>query len=104
MVRREKTDNNLVIAFKHTKRLSILNRDIVKKELDKSLRNSYKSTVLDLGGVEFIDSSVFRVILEYERRAELKGRKFYLSNVSQDVAELIHLLHLENVLEYEYAA
>ena len=104
MVRKEENREGLTIRFNNTKRLNILNREIIKRELDQSLRNNYKSTILDLGGIEFIDSSVFSVLLEHEKRAELRGRKFHLSNVSEDVKELIHLLNLHEVLDYGAAA
>ena len=98
------TEGSKVISFNKLKKLNILNREIVKNELNNSLNNIYKTIVLDLDGINFIDSSVFKVLIEHERLSKIRGKKFYLNNVSQEVDELIHLLHLENTLEYKIAA
>ncbi len=99
-----KTNGCKVISFKKFKKLNVLNREIIKDELNNSLINNYKTIILDLDGVNFIDSSVFRLLVEYERLSKIEGKKFYLNNVSQEVDELIHLLHLENKLIYRIAA
>lgn len=57
------------------------------------------TTVLDLGAVEFCDSSGLRVIMEMDRKARAGGASFRLAAPTEPVARLFGLTKAHEVLE-----
>ncbi len=101
MIRKEYIGKYIIYGFKNAKRLDILNSNIIKEIIEKDIRrisiNNKITPVINLQGIKFIDSHGFRVFLGLIRISDIYNRPLYLSNISAEVNELIHLLKLEEV-------
>lgn len=79
-------------------RLNTLFSELVKEQLKELVEEPGISVIFDLGGIRFIDSSGFEVLLTITEHARHYGSKFKLCNLTDDVKELMHLLELEDQL------
>ena len=55
--------------------------------------------VLDLGGIELIDSSGVTCLVMAKKRFQRLGGNLYLANISGTTERVLALLHLEDTLE-----
>ncbi len=99
MVKTEKINNVLVASFENMPRLNALVAEQVKEELKALFNKPNTKVVIDLQGVQFIDSSGFGVFLSVMKVAANNYGKFKICNVSHDVMELFKLLKLHNVFD-----
>jgi anti-anti-sigma factor len=101
MIRKEYIGKYIIYSFINAKRLDILNSNIIKEIIEKDIRrisvNNKTIPVINLQGIKFIDSHGFRVFLGLIRLSDIYNKPLYLSNISGEVKELIHLLKLEEV-------
>ncbi len=104
MITKIKNSREIVISFDRLTKLNVLSGNFVQKKLSSVLELDFKLVLLDLHGIKFIDSAVFRILLEFERMIKIRGKKLALMNVTADVDELLHLLNIEHVLVYKKAA
>jgi len=79
-------------------RLNTLFSELVKEQLKELVEEPGISVIFDLGGIRFIDSSGFGVLLTITEHARNYGSEFRLCNVTDDVKELMVLLELEDEL------
>jgi anti-anti-sigma factor len=75
--------------------LSTLFSDLVREQLMELVQEPGAEVIFNLGGIRFIDSSGFAVLVDVADRARMAGNRFKLCNVTDDVRELILLLELE---------
>jgi anti-anti-sigma factor len=87
------------ISFYRTRRLNTLIADPLKEELIKIVSKPGREVVLSLKGINFIDSSGFQAIMAVVRQANMIGSRFRISDVSQEVYELLNLMKLDFVFE-----
>lgn len=99
MVKTEKINNIIVASFENMPRLNALVAEQVKEELKALFNKPNTQVVINLEGVQFIDSSGFGVFLSVLKVAANNGGKFRICNVSHDVMELFKLLQLHNVFD-----
>jgi len=76
-------------------RLNTLFSDLVQEQLQELVNEPGTSVVFNLEGIHFIDTAGFKVLLDISNRANERGSQFALCNVTDDVKELINLLHLD---------
>jgi anti-anti-sigma factor len=89
------------ISFYKTKRLNTLIADPLKEELTKIVSKPGREVVLSLDGINFIDSSGFQAIMTVVDQANRSGSRFRISDVSQEVYELLRLMKLSFVFEIQ---
>jgi len=91
--------NVSVASFINTDRFNAILADPVKEKLTEVFTKPNAKLVLDLKGINFIDSSGFGVFLSLMKTANNHYGAFKICRVSKEVMELFKLLQLHNVFE-----
>ncbi|MCB8994851.1 MAG: STAS domain-containing protein [Bacteroidales bacterium] len=99
MLKIERINDVTVVSFKGVNRFNALITEQVKEEMKALFSSPNTKLVLDLSGVQFIDSSGFGVFLSIMKTANNNYGYFKISNISEEVMELFKLLQLHNVFE-----
>jgi len=99
MLKIEYLNDVTVVSFKDTNRFNAIITDQVKEQMKALFVASHTKLVLDLTGIQFIDSSGFGVFLSIMKTANNNSGYFKISNISEEVMELFKLLQLHNVFE-----
>lgn len=87
--------NSVTFYPQKLKRISILIADDVRWEIELYLDSPASNLILDLAGIEFIDSAGFAMLLDLKQSSQFKGKQFFISNPSNEVQELFALAKLE---------
>jgi anti-sigma B factor antagonist len=99
MVKTQKVNNVVVASFENMPRLNALVAEQVKEELKSLFNKPNARVIINLDGVQFIDSSGFGVFLSVMKVAANNAGKFKICNVAREVMELFKLLQLHNVFD-----
>ena len=99
---RTKGDTYKVSFFK-VRKVNTLNADALKDELSKYVSIPGNEVLLSMEGINFIDSSGFEAIMSIVDMAERHQSRFRISDVSQDVYELLKLMKLKILFEIDHA-
>ena len=99
MIKTEKINNVIVVSFNNITRLNALVAEPVKEEIKSLFNKPNTKMILNLEGVQFIDSSGFGVFLSVMKVANNNYGAFKICNVGNEVMELFKLLQLHNVFE-----
>jgi anti-sigma B factor antagonist len=99
MLKIEYFNDVTVVSFKGINRFNALITEKVKEEMKALFTSPNTKLVLDLSGIQFIDSSGFGVFLSIMKTANNNFGYFKISNISEEVMELFKLLQLHNVFE-----
>ena len=99
MLNIENVNDVIIVSFKDTNRFNALITEQVKEEIKSLFTSPNIKLVLDLSGIQFIDSSGFGVFLSIMKTANNNYGYFKISNISEEVMELFKLLQLHNVFE-----
>lgn len=99
MLKTEKINNIIVVSFNNVSRLNALVSEPIKEELKGFFNKPNTKLILNLEGVQFIDSSGFGVFLSVMKVANNNYGYFKICNVAHEVMELFKLLQLHNVFE-----
>jgi anti-anti-sigma factor len=89
-----------VFSFNNRKRIDMLIVDEMEETILGTFNNRSKDIVLDLQGIDFIDSTAFTTLLEINKAVKEKGKNLLLSNTSEDIIELIQLVKMEHTLKF----
>jgi anti-sigma B factor antagonist len=93
----ERTRRGDAVVVAPSGEIDLATVDAVRTELDAA-RTEATRIVLDLRGVEFLDSSGLRLIVEAERDAEREGRTFVLVRPRAQVQRLLDVAGLSTRL------
>ncbi len=99
MLTTETINDVTVVRFTNVSRFNALITEPVKEELKKLFNKPNTKLILDLEGIEFIDSSGFGVFLSIMKTANNNYGYFKICNITPEVMELFKLLQLHNVFE-----
>ncbi len=99
MLKTEKINDILVISFDNVNRFNALITEPVKEDLKSFYNKPNTKLVLNLDGINFIDSSGFGVFLSIMKTANNSNGQFKICNISPEVMELFKLLQLHNVFD-----
>jgi anti-sigma B factor antagonist len=99
MLKTEKINNIIVVSFNNVSRLNALVSEPIKEEMKSFFNKANTKLILNLEGVNFIDSSGFGVFLSVMKIANNNYGTFKICNVAREVMELFKLLQLHNVFE-----
>jgi anti-sigma B factor antagonist len=99
MLKTEKINNIDVVTFEGVKKLNALITEEVKEELTQFFEKPNTKLILNLEGINYVDSSGFGVFLSIMKTANNNYGFFKLCNISPEVMELFKLLQLHNIFE-----
>jgi anti-sigma B factor antagonist len=99
MLKTEKINDIIVVSFDNVTRFNALITEPIKEELKNFYNKPQIKLVLNLEGIEFIDSSGFGVFLSVMKQSNNNLGQFKICNVAPEVMELFKLLQLHNVFE-----
>jgi len=99
MLKSEARNGVEILSFENVSKLNILVAQSLKEEIAQYLNKPGKKIVLNLDGIEYVDSSGFGALLSILRNAKNNDSLFKICNISEDVMELVKLLQLHNVFE-----
>ena len=98
MINIEKRDKIDIVTFSVNK-INATTIDEIKEGLRKLFDNSNSKVIIDLKGVEYIDSSGFAWFLSLHKAARSSYGTLKFVNPEPRVTELFHTLHLHTVFE-----
>ena len=98
MVHIEKVGNVEVITFSVNK-INALITDEIKQQVSRLFEHPNTKVVIDLKGVEYIDSSGFSCLLSCYRESKNNYGMIKISNPEPAVMTLFEMLHLHTVFE-----
>ncbi len=98
MINIKKTDNIDTITFTVNKINALITEEI-KESISKSFINSNSKVIIDLKGVEYIDSSGFGCFLSIMKTARNNYGILKFANPEPGVMEVFHTLHLQTVFQ-----
>ncbi len=99
MLKHESNKGIEILSFDNVNKLNILIAQSLKEEVAQFLTKPNTKLILDMDGIEYVDSSGFGALLSILRNAKNNDSQFKLCNISDDVMELIRLLQLHNVFD-----
>lgn len=99
MLKHESKNGIEILTFDNVSKLNILIAQPLKEEVAQYLTKSNTKLILDLKGIEYVDSSGFGTLLSILRNAKNNDSQFKICNISSDVMELVKLLQLHNVFD-----
>lgn len=98
MINIEKKDKIDIISFS-VKKINALVVDEIKEGILKVLDNSNSKVIIDLKGVEYVDSSGFGCFLSVMKAARNNYGVLKFANPEPGVNELFHTLNLQTVFQ-----
>jgi len=99
MLKIENINAITVVSFEGVNRFNAIITESVKEEIKALFVSPNTRLILDLSGIQFIDSSGFGVFLSIMKTANNNYGHFKISNITEEVMDLFKLLQLHNVFE-----
>ena len=78
--------------------MDLATADVVDRELQKAEASDARRIILDLSGVEFIDSSGLKVLVHAARRSDSDSNRLAVMPGAGQVAETLRLTGIEKLL------
>lgn len=98
MVNIEKVGNVEVVTFKVNK-INALVTDEIKEQVIRLFEHPGSRVIIDLKGVEYIDSTGFSCLLSCFRESKNNYGKLRISNPEPAVRNLFEVLHLHTIFD-----
>jgi anti-sigma B factor antagonist len=98
MVNIEKKDNIDIVTFS-TDRIDALNTDEIRARIGKLFENSNAKVIIDLKGIEYIDSSGFGSFLSLFRNARDNYGIIKFAGPEPKIRSLFEILNLHTIFE-----
>jgi anti-sigma B factor antagonist len=98
MINIEKRDKIDIISFSANK-INALIIDEIRDDILNVFNNSNSRVIIDLSGVEYVDSSGFGCFLSAMKAARSNYSVLKFANPGQKVTELFEVLHLHTVFQ-----
>ncbi|OHD71333.1 MAG: hypothetical protein A2W19_10020 [Spirochaetes bacterium RBG_16_49_21] len=86
--------NNVVTAIIGTRLLNIHNSQEILRILKETSRKYGRNIVIDLGKVEFLDSTIIAMFVEYNNFLKESGLELTFTNLSPFVERVFTMLHI----------
>ncbi|MDX9770472.1 MAG: STAS domain-containing protein [Tenuifilaceae bacterium] len=99
MINVEKINDVLVVSIANENKLNAAISQNFKIEVAKLFDQPSMKMVIDLGGIEYIDSSGFGSLLSVLRSSKGSNAQLKLCNIAPEVMALVHLLQLQTVFD-----
>lgn len=98
MVITERIDGVETISFR-TDRINALNVDVIRPVILKLFETPYTKVVIDMDGVNYLDSTAFAMFLHLLRVARSNYCTYRLCSLTKGAGELFELLQLHQSLD-----
>jgi anti-sigma B factor antagonist len=98
MIKIERVENIEVVSFTVNK-INALVTDQIKEQVTKLFEQAGTRLIIDLKGVEYIDSTGFGCLLSCYRESKNNYGMMKISNPEPPVIKLFEILHLHTVFE-----
>jgi anti-anti-sigma factor len=89
-------------SFRNVNRLTVLNSEAIRLGLLDIATRRNSELEIDLEGVKFIDSSIIDTLNLLSRMARRYNSRVILTNVSNEVRELITLVKMHSVFDIKH--
>ena len=99
MINIEKIDDVLIVSMETENKLNVALSQRFKVDVAKLIDQPEMKIVINLAGVEYIDSSGFGALLSVLRTAKSNNDMLKLCNIAPEVMELVKLLQLQTVFD-----
>lgn len=99
MLKTETSNGIIVVSFDNVNRFNALIADPVKEQMKSYFVKPNTRLVLNMEGIDFVDSTGFGVFLSIMKTANNNYGFFKICNITPGVMELFKLLQLHNVFE-----
>jgi len=99
MLKHESNNGIEILSFDNVSKLNILLAQSLKEDISQYISKANTKLVLNLAGVEYIDSSGFGALLSILRSTKNNDSQFKICNIAPEVMELVKLLQLHNVFD-----
>jgi len=99
MLKTETIRDIVVVRFDNINRFNALIAEPVKEQLKANFTKPNTKLILNLEGIDFVDSTGFGVFLSIMKTANNNYGYFKICNIRPEVMELFKLLQLHNVFE-----
>ena len=99
MIKVEKINDVIVVSMETEDKLNATLAQKFKIEVTKLIDQPGLKLVLNLGDIDYIDSSGFGALLSVLRAAKNNGAQLKLCNIAPEVMELVRLLQLQTVFD-----
>ncbi len=97
----ETTSNGTVAVIAPTGELDLSGAAVLETELDRLARDpQVAAVVLDLRGLEFMDSSGLRLVVIADRKAREAGRRFALVRGGETVHRVFEITRMSDRLDF----
>ena len=90
---------NVWVSFENTEKLNLFISGDIKLNLYNIIKVPRTNLILNLDNIRFIDSTGFKMLNFIARVSRIYGSSFNLSNVNDELMELIELYGKFNMLE-----
>jgi anti-sigma B factor antagonist len=98
MLKVDKIGNVMVVSFSQDNKINVTISQKIKVEVTK-LINPHSKLVMNLEGINYIDSTGFGMLLSILRTCKNTQSLLKLCNISPEVMELVKLLQLQTVFD-----
>ncbi len=98
MLKVEKVGNVMVVSFDQDNKINVTVSQKLKVEITK-LISPHSKLVMNLEGIDYIDSTGFGMLLSILRTCKNSQSLLKLCNISPEVMELVKLLQLQTVFD-----
>lgn len=99
MLKTETSNGIIIVSFDNVNRFNALIADPVKEQMKSFYVKPNTKLVLNMEGIDFVDSTGFGVFLSIMKTANNNYGFFKICNIAPGVMELFKLLQLHNVFE-----
>jgi len=99
MLKTETSNGIIIVSFDNVNRFNALIAEPVKEQMKSLFVKPNTKLVLNMEGVDFVDSTGFGVFLSIMKTANNNYGFFKICNITPGVMELFKLLQLHNVFE-----
>ncbi|WP_291856831.1 STAS domain-containing protein [Marinilabilia sp.] len=94
-------NNRIVGTLVDTDRLNATIAAGVKEQLNMNLHDQGTHFTLNLQNIKFIDSTGIGVLISALKTARQNNGDFYLTNIAKEVMDLLTLMKLDQVFDFE---
>lgn len=98
MLKVDKIGNVMVVSFDQDNKINVTVSQKIKVEVTKLIA-PHSKLVLNLDGINYIDSTGFGMLLSILRTCKNQQSLLKLCNISPEVMELVKLLQLQTVFD-----
>jgi anti-sigma B factor antagonist len=99
MLKTETSNGIIIVSFDNVNRFNALIAEPVKEQMKSLYVKPNTKLVLNMEGIDFVDSTGFGVFLSIMKTANNNYGFFKICNIAPGVMELFKLLQLHNVFE-----